>query len=188
MEIHQTISSGSVSLSGYGSTTLFLDPRDIATGSGLITKIEYIWGDGTSEIVRRKLDLSNLGDTSTYAFSGDLGDPRNVITSHVYYPTQYDTAVYEVTVKVSTSNTIEADTRVQLTLDVYRVPLFDNGSNNGYAKSIHLIANRSWGLNNKKMFILETTTPDAVYALTPRSSYTELDNSVIPPTPEIPPA
>lgn len=153
------------SQTGFAPLTLTLNPSGFSINDGPIVKIEYDFNDGTDPIiVKRKLNTDTLS-TSAYAFSGDPGDPRNVIVSHTLFPSiSSDPQTFNVSIKVTKSTTF---TPVVYNMSVY-VSKVDaiNGVTQGYFEDIHLIGSRVYSTKDTKFYTFETVNPRYITFLT----------------------
>lgn len=166
MQEYQEINTSFVTISGYGVSTMTLNPSAIDASSGSVMSIEYVWSNGKITTVSRKLDVSGI-DSSSFAFPADPGDPRNIVVSQVFYPGVNVFTHYTIQVQVKYSN--QASKQLVSVIDflLFQAPLLDDGLNGGFAQSVHLVANRSWNPTDKKLFVLETVNPGNVFILTP---------------------
>ena len=165
MQEYHEINSSFIAISSYGITTLTLNPSAIAAPCTIMS-ITYAWSNGVTTTIDRKIDISDINATN-YAFPGDPGDPRNILVSQQYIPSSNSLTHYTIQVLVKYANQINKSLVSIIDVFLFQAPLYDDGLNSGYAKEIHLVANRVWDFNNKKMYIIETVSPNNVFIITP---------------------
>lgn len=165
MKEYREITSSFFTVSSYGITTLTLNPSSINAPSPIMS-IDYAWSNGNVTSVKRKLDVSNI-DSSNFPFPGDPGDPRNIEVVQVFFPGPNLITHYTVQVLVKYADQATKQLVSVIDMILQQSPLFDDGLNDGYAKGVHLVANRIWDFGDKKMFVLETVSPNNVFVITP---------------------
>lgn len=180
-EVTIVLSESMSAVLGDAPLTLTLNPSGFGVTSAPIVKIEYEFGDGTdNQIVRRRLSVTE--ETSAFAYQSDLGDPRNVIVQHNYFPSvSGDFGIYYLKAHVTKSDTfIPATYTLQVVVDKIDAV---NGMADGYFEDIHLIGLRAHGTTNVRTMLFETKNPRYLTCVT-------YDNAVMPmpiPTPTVTP-
>jgi hypothetical protein len=136
-------------ISDYAPFDLTIDPRTLSL-SHKIRMIEYIWGDGTSDIVKFK---PVLGSDNRLPISNEIGDPRNYPKTKEFYSKDLSLSTYVVNVNVYVFGSSDIVTFTIL-LNLKNPPM-DYGVDK-FFNEIHLIKTKMFGPDNKILYTFQT--------------------------------
>jgi hypothetical protein len=133
--------------------TLTLDPKNVEFYEKVI-KIEYIWGDGTTDIVNYK---PNILLDNTLPFSNEIGNPLNYPKTKQFFSKDLKLSVYVVKINFYCfTNTDPYAFTVTLNL---KNPDLDYGYN-AYFDEIHLVKTRMYGADDKILYVFQSQNND----------------------------
>jgi hypothetical protein len=144
-----------INIEGTAPFTLTIMPSTIS-GLNKIRKIEYLYGDGTSE--EQVLFPANSANYNGLPYPLEPGDPRNYNKVKTFYVdsnnTTYTTTinVYQIAVSSPSSYTINVS---------LSAPYLENISGgNGYFEDVHLKSTRMYGIDNRILYVFESSNPN----------------------------
>jgi hypothetical protein len=144
-----------INIEGTAPFTLTIMPSTIS-GLNKIRKIEYLYGDGTSE--EQVLFPANSANYNGLPYPLEPGDPRNYNKVKTFYVdsnnTTYTTTinVYQIAVSSPSSYTINVS---------LSAPYLENISGgNGYFEDVHLKSTRMYGVDNRILYVFESSNPN----------------------------
>jgi hypothetical protein len=133
--------------------TLTLDPRNV-TFYEKVRKIEYIWGDGTIDIVNYE---PNILLNNSLPYPNEIGNPLNYPKTKQFYSKDLKLSVYNVIIKFYCfTNTDPYIFTVTLNL---KNPDIDYGNNN-FFDEIHLVKTRMYGADDKILYVFQSQNND----------------------------
>lgn len=151
----ELINPTTINIEGTAPFTLTIMPSTIS-GLNKIRKIEYLYGDGTSE--EQVLFPANSANYIGLPYPLEPGDPRNynkiktfyVDSNNVTYTTTIN--VYQIAVSSPSTYTINIS---------LSAPYLENISGaNGYFEDVHLRSTRMYGVDNRILYVFESSNPN----------------------------
>jgi hypothetical protein len=141
-----------------GPFVLTIDPRSLVFDNK-VRRIEYIWGDGTTEIV----DFKPSPDPKSI-----VGSPLKFPKTKEFLSKSYDITQYNIIINVYLfgGNT----TTFQINLELLNPNL--NYGNDNFAEEFHLVKTRMYGPDNKILYVFQSQPNDYIFMAT--TSWTDL--------------
>jgi hypothetical protein len=130
---------------------LIIDPRDLYNFENKVKKIEYIWGDGSTDTVDFKISTTTNGNLP---YPLEVGTPLNYKKDHIFYSQDNKTVEYNTIIRVYFFNnsTIE-EFNVK---SILSNPDLEN-TLNGYFDEVHLVKTRMFSPKNKNVFVFQVS-------------------------------
>jgi len=146
---------GTVTINGNAPFTLSIIPTNINVPNK-IREIYYNYNDGTSD--QQILFPANSANYVNLPFPLEPGDPRNYNKSKTFY-TEKKLTSYTTTVSVfQFSSSTPSIYNIDLNLSA---PYLENISEgDGYFESLHLRSTRMYGVDNKILYVFESSNPN----------------------------
>jgi len=136
--------------------SLTISPINLSGFDNKIRAIEYIWGDGQTDMV----NFEFITAPNPYVpFPLEVGNPLNYIQKHIFYSKDLNSSVYNVKVNVYFFGTTNIST-FNVNLNLKNPDL--EYTTNGYFGEFHLIKTKMFGANNTLLYVFQTQTPDYI--------------------------
>jgi len=136
-------------ISDFAPFNLTIDPRQLSL-TKKIREIEYIWGDGTTDIVKFKPSNSLV---STLPFPQEPGDPRNYNKRKDFYSKDSKLSTYIITINVYVfGDSKPVIFKILLNL---KNPIMDYTVNK-FFNEIHLVKTKMFGVDNQILYTFQT--------------------------------
>jgi hypothetical protein len=142
-------------ISDYAPFELTVNPSNIAF-SKKIRAIEYVWGDGTTDIVKYR---PLIGINTNLSFPTDIGDPRNYSKSKYFYSNDPSLSKYVTTINVYFFG-LPNPFVFTIVLTLKNPPM--DYSLNSFFDEIHLVKTKMFGLDNEILYTFQTQNEDCL--------------------------
>jgi hypothetical protein len=142
----------------YAPFSLTIDPRYIELPKK-VRMIEYIWGDGTRDIV-------NYTPVAHYAYNpqlyiaSDVGNPLNYPKIKIFYSNDLNLSIYNVTVNFYCFTLFDIVSSFNITLNLKNPNISSYPQDNSYFSDIHLIKTKMYGSDDKMLYTFQTQDND----------------------------
>jgi hypothetical protein len=145
-----------ITLNGiYAPFSLTIDPKNIIFFEK-IRAIEYIWGDGTSDIVNFEPSILY---NNNLPFPSEVGNPLNYPKTKQYYSKDLNLSIYNITVNFYCfSNTNPYVYTISLNLQNPDIDYSDNS----FFTDVHLIKTKMYGPNDTILYTFQSQNDDYI--------------------------
>jgi len=132
---------------------LTLDPKNVEFYEK-VRKIEYIWGDGTTDIVNFQ---PNISRDSKLPYPDEVGSPLNYPKTKQFYSKDLTLSVYNIIINFYCFSSAEPYV-FTVTLNL-KNPDLDYGDNK-FFDEIHLVKTRMYGADDKILYVFQSQNSD----------------------------
>ena len=141
----------------YAPFTLTIDPRNI-NFNNKVRKIEYIWGDGTTDTVNYNPTPSNYYNYEL-AHAYDVGNALNYPKTKIFYSKDLNLSIYNIIVNFYCFTLSDIVSSFNITLNL-KNPDISSNTQYSYFSDIHLIKTKMYGSDDKILYTLQTQNSD----------------------------
>jgi hypothetical protein len=147
------------SLSGiYAPFSLTIDPRNIQTIKK-IRKIEYIWGDGTTDIVNY-IPIPSTATNDNLPYKNDVGSPLNYSKTKNFYSKDLNLSIYNIIINFYCFTVNNPVSSFNLTLNINNPDMATRY--NSFFSEIHLLKTKMYGPDDKILYTFQSENEEYI--------------------------